>query len=137
MKKKVYSKPILVAERFEPQEYCANCNDPFQNYDTHIYLDLINKTIFDSSEFMDSYGQLSGSVPDGVYKDVQIYYLKRSPYKTGTLTKQMNAFYALYNHAYTTSIFTLNGAEAPRYQFVENGIRDVKVINRKVYFNAS
>lgn len=25
MEKKKYSKPVVVAERFEPQEYCANC----------------------------------------------------------------------------------------------------------------
>ncbi len=140
IEKKLYAKPFMVVEEFVPQNYCGTCDTLLTNLHNYgIYLDWNpNGTYgyFDKgTEFMNTYGSMTGAT-DGVYKNVAVYHLKRSPYKSGDLSEYSNEFPQA--HEYTTSIFTLNGNETPRYQFVKfSKTYDIKIKNKKVYYNMS
>ena len=43
MERKIYNKPFLVREQFEPQEYCATCNvvKPYSYYGEGVYIDIV------------------------------------------------------------------------------------------------
>ena len=83
--KRNYQKPFLLTEEFVPQEYVANCGDSMVDLYTHsipIHLDLTNiGTVDKNSERFQrtSNGRniYASSGPEGVYKNVSVYYLLR------------------------------------------------------------
>lgn len=81
MEKKKYSKPVVVAERFEPQEYCVVCwIVPRENvYRSPLYKDTIENGIYDRGEGnVITYGRdrvripQRGSINDGSQPSLEI-----------------------------------------------------------------
>ena len=77
MEKKKYSKPVVVAERFEPQEYCTTCAVSGREYRPNgyrYYFDFIDDGICQASvESVDRDGKTS--CPDGRYT-IETYQLQ-------------------------------------------------------------
>ena len=74
MEKKTYSKPVMVKEKFVPQEYCEVCVSPgneasFGNYN---YVDFNNDGTWDSNESVGTSGSTTytyeGRITVNVYK---------------------------------------------------------------------
>lgn len=127
-----YTKPELKEEKFTPEADVSVCMQLLTGYDKCIYLDMNHSGRYTRGEFMNDSARMT--VPSGHYLEVQAYSLLRSTEEEGPLTKYDISF-SVYNHEYTTSIFTLGGLTKPRYQFVKRDILDVKVANGRAFFN--
>jgi len=140
--KRIYRKPFMVKDNFLPQEYCAPCDKLLTDLHTNgIYLDWYpygTNGYYDyGSEYMNTYGKLSGNPSDGVYKGVQTYKLLYSPYSTGSINTNV-AYELTHSHDYTTSSsgFTVEGS-SNRFKFSKLKVVDIKIKNSHVYYNLS
>lgn len=127
-----YTKPELKTERFSDKDNIPTCQQALTDYGTCIYLDLNHNGHYNRGEFMDANGRLTA--PSGHYTGVQTYALLRSPEADGPFTKYDVGF-SVYNHAYSTSPFTLGGLTKPRYLFEKRDVLDVKIADGHAYFN--
>lgn len=135
--KKEYSKPYLISEVFQPQEYCVLCDTKLSTERKRLYLDLDGNEYYDKgSEYMDSYAQVSGA-QNGVYKNVQTYYLKRNQYEN-YLNEEKYWTEVTGAHAtscdYSLSAFKVGDYYYKFYKYKEI---DVKIVGGKAYFNMS
>ena len=77
MEKKKYSKPVVVAERFEPQEYCEVCASPGneKSFGSYNYVDFDKDELWDANESVETSGSTTFS-PEGRYT-VNVYKFER------------------------------------------------------------
>lgn len=127
-----YTKPELKAERFSDKVNVPTCLQALTDYDKCIYLDLNHSGHYNRGEFMDSSARLTA--PNGHYTEVQAYALLRSHDEDSPFTKYDICF-SVYNHAYSTSSFTLGGLTKPLYRFLPLDVLNVKIADGRAYFN--
>lgn len=132
--KKEYSKPYLVSEVFEPQEYCAPCTKPYPSVTTlsgwsgareYLYIDLNGNGTYDLGErfrVTDGYSTYYQGIPNQVTKDnVGIYYFTLSDGTQNTHTLSVNDPYA--NHS--------SGGRS--YIAKKIGSYKIEIVNRYAY----
>ena len=129
MGKKKYSKPVVVAERFEPQEYCETCwyldrSDAFTTlyHDTNRNSSLpivgnISEGIYNSGEQVTTSQPSTDFPPNGSYKvseNPMPANINDTYYYRGYRTEYFLGLFEY--HPYT------NHVTGPIYQFQNNGI---------------
>ena len=131
MTRKEYSKPYLVSEIFNPQEYCAPCEKPYPSVTTlsgwsaserFTYIDLNGDGIYQVGErFYPSTGisTYSSGIPNQDTKDaVGIYYFTK---KDGLQNNHaLNAGQQYANHSASGLDYILKTIATKRIQIIDN-----------------
>lgn len=145
MEKKTYSKPILMAERFEPQEYCGTCESTsglLSNLSSgarYFYIDFNSKNGICDGNPQEFVTKDSGKTSYGAYKnqhysDIPVYCLADENYNiiTNSVFTNTNPEITASAHSYG-SLVTYSGK---KYRFLPLGTYDIYINDKgKVYYN--
>lgn len=125
MEKKKYSKPVVVAERFEPQEYCSVCwYVEKEDMYTSLYADSDRDGRYDDGEELGNLPTPTRLPDQGSYKDIQLPSPMSSQYYSAwAWDVEWLLFVPLPYRRYTTQaspVYSYNGYYFRRYKTSNN-----------------